>query len=229
LAVTAAESVATWARLPDLPANLPSSLVVSRSALETTLRFRPGSGPVEIRLPLETVFAGGAMRSVANGLPPPAASLAFGAGAAVSFDVGGGAYLGFLVDGMLLSTASPFLVMSPDDGSPGSYSTGQDDLLIGLGRLAVLAGWHDERWRLFGTVTLRNQPALDVERSRTYPEEETAGIDGGPAFLIWTLGLDVAVLSWLSLHLLVHQPVCVESSVFAYAPIVTGGIDVFVP
>lgn len=229
LAVTAAESLATWARQPDLGPLHPSTLMVSRSALETTLRFRPGDGPVELRAPFETIFLDGAVSGGSNGIRPPVAAFAFGFGLALAWDLGGGAYVGALLDGMLLLTDSPYLDTDPDGAVPGSFVPGHDGLTVGLARLAFAAGWHCGPWRIFGMVTARNHPALSAttERYGSDPGGPATAIDGGPAFLIWTLGLDVAVTSWLSVFLHVHEPIDLEATGFGYAPIVTGGVDAF--
>ena len=225
MAVTAAESIATWARQPDLGPLHPSALFVSRTALETTLRFRPRGGPVELRAPFETIFLDGAVSGESNGVRPPAAAFAFGLGIALAWDLPGGAYVGALLDGLLLLTDSPYLDVALEGAAPGSFEPGHDGLVLGVARLAVVAGWHGGPWRLFGMVTARNQPALSATGDRVDSQRIATGVDGGPAFLIWTLGMDVAVTSWLSVFLHVHEPLELESTGFGFGPILTGGLD----
>ncbi len=224
---SAAGAVVSGARLPNLVPSTGSSIAVPRGVLETAIRFRPHRGPVEVRIPFELSLGAGSLLSGNTGVPVAEAAYAWGLGAGIWLDeYDGGAYWGGLIDLMLFYGTTRSVIPALEEGPPGAFRTSEDQVTLWLVRATLLGGWRFDRWRVFAGVTLRNVPALEDVSGDEGAAPSRARIDGGPAFLIWSVGFDVAVTDWLTLYFSVQEPLCVESLDHGYTPVLGGGFDV---
>ncbi|MBI5488114.1 MAG: hypothetical protein HY905_12345 [Deltaproteobacteria bacterium] len=225
---TIADSTLLYLGVPEKVADDISSLHVARTVIQTALRGRPLEW-LELRIPFETALGAGAIATNEAGLATPDVSWGGGAGVGLYFDILDVAYVGVVADLLFYEIGSHNLAVCLRNC--GADQENYDSQVLAVGILSLLAGWHDEHWRVFGGLTFRNH-VTNLGRS----EEVASGdwelqgeLNGGPPYLTLSAGFDVAPLPWLSVFLAVHQPIALEDVPLTYAPIISGGLDVFIP
>jgi hypothetical protein len=201
---------------------------IARTMLELALRFRLG-GIAEVRLPVELDFAQGALEPRDSGLPTPG-PLGGGAGlgVAVSPELSDSFYLGFLFEMLLVAVPTDVVELCAGACEPGSFSRTTGGALGPLLRGTVLAGWKSERWRAWGGVSFRNQPG-GIDELLSEDDAPVGSVSFGSGFATFVAGGEYRVVEGLALFLAVQQPVAFDREGPWHGPIVTGGIDGWIP
>lgn len=228
--ISVADSTLLYLGVPEKVADDVSSLHVARTVLQTALRGRPLEW-LELRLPFETAIGAGAIATNESSLATPDVSWGGGLGIGLYFDILDVAYVGLVTDLLFYEIGSHNLALCVANCAAGSSEENYKSEILAVGVLSLLGGWHDDHWRVFGALTFRNHPTnLGQSREVAGSRWELQGeLNGGPAYLTLSAGFDVAPLPWLSLFLAIHQPIALEDVPLTYAPIVSGGVDVFIP
>ncbi|NMC69325.1 MAG: hypothetical protein GYA57_04545 [Myxococcales bacterium] len=200
---------------------------IARTALELALRFRFGH-IAEIRLPAGLVFPAGALQSLDSGLPPPG-PLGGGAGfgIAVSPEVGGGFYLGFLSELLVLGLPTDVVELCAAGCEPGSFSRSTGTAVGVRLRGDFLAGWKSGTWRAWFGVSLSHQPG-GIDELLAEPDA-VATVPFGNGFAVLSAGGECAVVEGLALFVVLQMPVAFAREGPWHGPILTGGMHAWVP
>jgi hypothetical protein len=226
--LTVAESTLTG--LPeahDAPATEASSWI-ARATLELALRIGLGHD-AELRFPVELAFPAGALESNAAGFvrPGPVGGAA-GVGFAVAPRLGRGFRLGVLFEMFMAWVPDDIVVLCAAECEPGSFAESSGIDLGVLLRGEVLLGWERDGWRLFGAVSVRNQPG-GIEEPSGEVASPPRNVPFGTAYMTFTLGCDLQLVDGLAFFVAVHQPVALGADGTLHAPILTGGLDGWIP
>lgn len=88
--------------------------------------------------------------------------------------------------------------------------------------LALIPSWHHDRFTVFGGLTLRNHPTTPLGGTTVIPGE--GGVDGGPAYLIASAGIEVAIGGEVKAMAMIYQPLM--SDPVTYYPTVALALSV---
>lgn len=200
---------------------------IARTSLEFALRF--GFREIaEIRLPAELTFPAGAVEPLDSGLPAPG-PLGGGAGLGftVSPEVGGGVYVGFLLELLLLGVPTDVVEICAGGCEPGSFSRSTGTVLGARLRGDILVGWKSGSWRAWGGVSFSNQPG-GIDELLSDPDT-VPGVPFGSGFAVVVAGGEYRAVEGLALFVALQQPVAFAREGPWHGPILTGGIHAWVP